>query len=225
MFTFDSSSLIDNLANWVEVIGYVAAGLTIATYSMKTMIPLRVSGICANVLFIIFGYFAPVYPQFILHSVLLPLNIIRLRQMLILIEKVKSSADSNLSMDWLHPFTSKHRCKKGDHIFKKDDPATAMYYTLSGSYILEEIGVEVGPGQIVGEIGMVSPSNLRSLSFKCKEPGEMLIISYEHVKELYFQNPKFGFYLLNLITKRLIANNSELTKQLEKRSTSSRRRK
>jgi CRP/FNR family cyclic AMP-dependent transcriptional regulator len=219
MFNFDPTDLIANLTNWVEVIGYVAVGLTIATYSMKTMIPLRISGIGANILFILFGYFAPVYPQLILHSVLLPLNIIRLRQMLILVEQVKSSADSDLSMDWLHPFTSKHRCKKGDLIFKKDDPSTAMYYTLSGSYILEEIGVEVGAGQVVGEMGMVSPNNLRSLSLKCKEAGEMLIISYDHVKELYFQNPQFGFYFLNLITKRLIANNSELTKRLEKRST------
>jgi hypothetical protein len=41
---------------------------------MKTMIPLRVVGLCANVIFIAYGWLAPVYPQLLLHGALLPLN-------------------------------------------------------------------------------------------------------------------------------------------------------
>src|SRR5688572_26634558 len=57
-----------------DIVGYIAAMLTIATYSMRTMIPLRVVGICSNCLFIAYGYFAPAYPQLLLHAILLPLN-------------------------------------------------------------------------------------------------------------------------------------------------------
>lgn len=37
--------------NWIEALGYLGALLTLGTYSMKTMIPLRIVGISANVIF------------------------------------------------------------------------------------------------------------------------------------------------------------------------------
>jgi hypothetical protein len=67
---------------WIEALGYIAAVCTLATYSMKTMIPLRISGIAANCFFIAFGFFGAIYPTLILHVVLLPLNAVRLYQML-----------------------------------------------------------------------------------------------------------------------------------------------
>jgi CRP/FNR family cyclic AMP-dependent transcriptional regulator len=48
---------------WIEALGYIAAVCTLATYSMKTMIPLRISGIAANVFFIAFGFLAPSIPR------------------------------------------------------------------------------------------------------------------------------------------------------------------
>jgi len=58
----------------IEILGYLGALLTLGTYSMNTMIPLRVVALCANCLFIVYGYMAPVYPQLLLHGLLLPLN-------------------------------------------------------------------------------------------------------------------------------------------------------
>ncbi len=75
--------------HWIDAIGYLGALLTIGTYSMKTMIPLRVSGICANLVFITWGIAGNIYPSIFLHAVLLPLNAVRLYQMLQLTEKVK----------------------------------------------------------------------------------------------------------------------------------------
>jgi hypothetical protein len=49
---------------------------------MRTMIPLRVAGITSNCLFIVFGFFGAVYPTLVLHAALLPLNTLRLYQML-----------------------------------------------------------------------------------------------------------------------------------------------
>ena len=72
--------------SWIDALGYFGALLTIGTYSMKTMIPLRIVGLCANGIFIFYGYFAPAYTQLLLHAVLLPLNAVRLYQMLQLVE-------------------------------------------------------------------------------------------------------------------------------------------
>ena len=38
-----------------EIVGYLAAVLVFLTFYMKTMIPLRMIGICSNCMFIIYG--------------------------------------------------------------------------------------------------------------------------------------------------------------------------
>lgn len=206
--------VLSKSADWIDAVGFLAAGFSIATYSMKTMIPLRVAAICASALFLSYGVLAPSYPQIVLNLVLLPLNALRLHQMINLIEQVKLSPDMALSMDWLGAYSTRRKFAEGDRVFSKGDAAETMFYTVNGRFLLEEIGVELGPGQIVGEIGIVAPGNQRTQTFVCVEEGELLTISYDRVKELYFQNPSFGFYFLNLIAGRLIANNAELEKRL-----------
>ncbi|HWP26596.1 MAG TPA: cyclic nucleotide-binding domain-containing protein [Xanthobacteraceae bacterium] len=200
--------------NWIELLGYIGAFLTLGTYSMKTMIPLRIVGICSNIVFIAYGWLAPVYPQLLLHGVLLSLNTARLYQMVKLIEKVRVASQGDLKMDWLKAFMTKRACTAGEVIFRKDDPASAMFYTVSGRYRLTEIGADVLPGQVVGELGLIAPDNKRTLTFECVEDGELLTISYSGVKQLYFQNPKFGFYLLQLISQRMFQNIARLEDRL-----------
>ena len=200
--------------NWIEALGYLGALLTLGTYSMKTMIPLRIAGLCANCIFIVYAYFAPVYSQLLLHAVLLPINVTRLYQMVQLIEKVKLASQGSLSMDWLKPFMSRRPCKAGEVIFRKGDLSSAMFYTVTGRFKLNEIGTEVLPGQVIGEIGLIAPDNKRTLTFECIEDGELLTISYGQVKQLYFQNPAFGFYFLQLISQRLFQDIARLQEKI-----------
>ena len=201
----------------IEILGYLGALLTLGTYSMNTMIPLRVVALCANCLFIVYGYMAPVYPQLLLHGLLLPLNSLRLFQMLQLISKVRMASQGDLNMDWLRPFMSKRACKAREVIFRKGDISSAMFYTVSGSYRLSDIEQDVGLGQIIGEVGLIAPDNKRTLTFECIEDGEVLAISYDQVKQLYFQNPKFGFYLLQLVSQRLFQDIARLQDQVRMR--------
>jgi CRP/FNR family transcriptional regulator, cyclic AMP receptor protein len=189
--------------SWVEILGYFGSSLTITVYSMKRMIPLRLIGIGANLVFITYGFLGAVYPQMILHSVLLPINLYRLREMLLLIRKVKRASQGDLNMDWLKPYMKRRTAKTGEVLFRKGDESSAMFYTLTGRYRLNEIELDIAPGQVVGEIGLIAPENKRTLTFECIEDGDLLTISYEHVKELYFQNPEFGFYFLELVSKKL----------------------
>ena len=84
-----------------------ASVIVLATYSMKTMIPLRVFGILSNIVFIVSSLHTGTYVITILHSVMLPLNSYRLFQMLKLVRGVKSSLSEDLNMDWLKPFMTK----------------------------------------------------------------------------------------------------------------------
>ena len=188
---------------WADALGYLAALLVLATFSMKTMLPLRMTGIASNCVFIAYGYFTSALPVVVLHLILLPLNSLRLYQMLQLVKRVQDASCSNLSMDWLKPYMRKHRCSAGEVVFRNGDVAEQMFYTVTGRYRLLEIGSDIGPGEVIGELGFLSPENRRTQTFEYAEEGELLSISYLDLKQLYFQNPTFGFYFLRLASERL----------------------
>ena len=142
--------------------GLFASIFVVATYTMTTMIPLRVFGILTNIILIAFAIPMRHYPTLILHGVLLPLNIYRLHQMLQLVRNVKKSVTSDLSMDWLKPFMTERKYAAGDVLFYKNEKAEEMFYIVSGKYRLVESGMELPVGALVGELGMLSPSNKRT---------------------------------------------------------------
>jgi CRP/FNR family transcriptional regulator, cyclic AMP receptor protein len=191
---------------WIEAIGYAAAASTLAAFWMRTMIPLRVAGITANFFFIAYGYFGALYPPLVLHLVLLPLNVVRLYQMQQLIKKVAASSKGDLSLDWLKPFMSGRNYRAGEVLFRKGDLGDEMLYIVTGRYRVAELLVDVGPGQIIGEMALVVPDHRRTQTIECTEQGEVLSVKYSQVQQLYFQNPKFGFYLLRLIGERFSRN-------------------
>ena len=137
---------------------------------------------------------------------MLVLNSYRLHQMLQLVRDVKRSVNSDLSMDWLKPFMTERNCTSGEILFYKDEKAEDMLYIVSGRFRLVESGIELPVGAIVGELGMLSPSNVRTQSLECIEAGLILSVSYSKVEELYVQNPAFGFYFLRLSSARLFQN-------------------
>jgi CRP-like cAMP-binding protein len=85
-----------------------------------------------------------------------------------------------------------------------------MLYIVSGRFRLVESGIEFPVGAIVGEFGMLSPSNIRTQTLECIEAGLILSVSYTKVEELYVQNPEFGFYFLRLASARLFQNIEKL---------------
>ena len=126
--------------------------------------------------------------------------------MLNLVKKARVSAQGDLSMDWLRPFMTPRKYKKGEVLFHKGDVAKEMFYTVSGTFLVKEIGIELPPGRIMGELGFIDPNNRRTGTVESLENGEVLTITYDRLLELYFQNPEFGYYFLRLTTERLMQN-------------------
>ena len=195
------------LANFMGLIGGI---LYVASISMKTVIPLRIAGIASAFFFLCSGVFARSIPAIFLYACLLPLNSFRLYQMLQLIQKVRSAASSNLSMDWLEPFMTKRRYRKGDFLFHKGEPAREMFLAVKGKYRVPELNVELRPGVVFGELGLLTSENRRTQSIECIEPGHVLTIGYDQVWELYFDNPEFGYYFLRLTSERLLQDVARL---------------
>ena len=175
-------------------------------------------GICSNVFFIAYGYLAPAYPLFVLHIALLPLNIFRLREMLTLVRQVGDATAGDLNMDWLKPFTTKQTAKAGETLFRKGEKADAMYFVVSGEFKVTELGIPIGTGQVLGELGLLAPDQIRTQTIECVKDADILRITYDQVRQLYFQNPKFGFYFLQLTSRRLFENIARLEKRLAEKS-------
>ena len=75
----------------IDTMGFVASGLTLATFAQRSMLPMRVIAIAANICFIAYGAGGAYLPVFLLHVVLLPLNVLRLRA--VLAERSRTCAD------------------------------------------------------------------------------------------------------------------------------------
>jgi len=191
---------------FVEGIGYSAAGLGVVMLAMQTMIPLRLTGIANNIASITFALLAGVYPMALQHTVLLPLNIYRLLQMLKLIKQVKAASGGDLTIEWLKPYMSKRAFAAGDVLFHKGEEADRMYFVMDGRFHLNEIDIDLMPGAIVGELGMLAPNRRRTQTLACVQAGSVLEITYDRIEEIYYQNPTFGFYFLRLSAGRLFEN-------------------
>lgn len=63
-----------------DTIGFLASGLVLATFCMRSMCALRYIAIASNLAFIAYGYFGGLLPIVALHVLLLPVNIVRLLQ-------------------------------------------------------------------------------------------------------------------------------------------------
>jgi hypothetical protein len=205
--------LVDIVAaniNFANMLALVGAIFYVATLMVRTIVPLRIIGIISIVFFIGYGALAGAVATFLLYLLSLPINIIRLRQMLNLVKKARLSSQGDLSMDWLRPFMTPRKYKKGDVLFRKGDVAKEMFYTISGKFLVKEIGVELPPGRVMGELGFIDPNNKRTGTVESLEDGEVLSITYDRLLELYFQNPEFGYYFLKLTTERLMQNIARL---------------
>jgi hypothetical protein len=205
------------LANitFTNLLALTGASLYVATLMVRTIVPLRVLGIVSMVFFIAYGALAGAVATFFLYLLSLPINVIRLRQMLNLVKKARMSAQGDLSMDWLRPFMTPRKYRSGEVLFHKGDVAKEMFLTVTGKFLVNEINVELPPGRVMGELGFVAPKNRRTQTVKCIEDGDVLTITYEKLLELYFQNPEFGYYFLRLTSERLMQNISRLEALLE----------
>jgi hypothetical protein len=64
-----------------EITGYIASALVLMTFMTKDMRVLRIVAILSNVAFIVYGALGWLAPILFLHGLLLPLNVIRLKQL------------------------------------------------------------------------------------------------------------------------------------------------
>jgi hypothetical protein len=193
-----------------EVFGVAAALASLYAAHSKTMIPLRWAAIAANALAMIYSALHGTWPTFVLNAILLPTNGWRLYAMLRLIGDIEAAITSDMNAAWLLPYARPKTFRAGDVMMARGDYATAAFYIVAGEVDIPELGQTFGNGTLLGEIGLFTPDGRRTMTVRCVTDVHAAVLDYDRFKELYFQNPQFGFRLLQLIVARM-QQNRELT--------------
>lgn len=186
------------------VLGLVAAALYFTSYVMKSMLPLRALALASNIFFIAYGYFQSSLPELVLHSVLLPLNARRMWEIRKLTKEIAQATQDSPVSQWLLPHMTRRTFKAGEVLYRKGDLADEVVYIASGQLRLQEHDQVLGPGELIGEIGLFSPDKRRTQSIICETDGELYRMTDEMIYRLYYQNPKLGIYFMRLVIERLL---------------------
>lgn len=190
--------------HYIEILGFVAAAFVLTTFLMRTMLLLRVLGICGNIAFITYGWLAGLMPVVLLHLILLPVNLYRLVELIRLVRAARNEAAAVSDLSWLIPYSTISSFKSGVAIFRRGEPADAMYIIKSGRVRLEEANVELGSDAVLGEIGLFSVEGKRTATAVCQEDCSLYTIKRRTVEQLVLQNPQFAFYLIGIVSQRLV---------------------
>lgn len=190
----------------MEILAWVAAALVFACFFMKTIIPLRCFAIASNIAFIGYGalgayegIFAKVLPILVLHIALLPLNLLRLSEVRSLLRSIRSMQRSDPAYDFMVPFMTPLHCSAGAELFRKGAPADDVFIIQSGMVSLPELGKQLGPCTLFGEVAIFSRDSLRTASAVCATDCELLRISGARVLELFYQDRLFSFKIARLL--------------------------
>jgi CRP-like cAMP-binding protein len=98
----------------------------------------------------------------------------------------------------------RRRYLAGEVLFRRGERADTLIYIASGKLTLVEIDKPVGPGDLLGEIGLFSPENIRTQTLRADTDGELYDMTGEALFQLHYQNPKLGFYMIRLVIERLL---------------------
>ena len=193
----------------INSLGLLASAFVFLAFSMKRMLALRLTAIASNVAFLAYGIAAGLIPIIVLHGALLPLNLLRLMQMLQRVRKVRVAAELPVGEDrfeWLLEQGRMRTFAPGTILFRKGDPSGNLYMIVEGEVLLPELGLTLGAGTVLGEIGLFAEDGQRLASAQAVGAVKAVEVSKARVMELYFDNPGFAYGLVKLITRRLNEN-------------------
>ena len=189
---------------WIDMLGYAASATVLATFCMQTMMPLRLTAILSNILFASFGLWAHIYPVMILHLILFPVNALRLLQIRRLVRGTLQRTD--LSMRSILPIMSHRTFLAGEAVIRKGERADRLFYLDRGEVKIVEIGKTVSSGSVLGEIGIFTRDQRRTATVVCVSDCEIYELSESKTKELYYQDPSFGYAVFQIVITRLLEN-------------------
>jgi len=193
--------MTDTLAT---ILGFIGATLMLASYLMKSMLPLRIAALTACCFLVAYGALKSALPTLLLYGALIPINIKKTLQIKKLVKAIENARDDTPVSEWLLPHMHRRTVKAGTTLWRQGDAATEMLYLDTGTLRLAEYDELLPPGSLVGEIGLFAPDNRRTLTLEARGDCVVYSLTAEEMALLYYQNPKLGFHVMRLIVARLM---------------------
>jgi len=193
----------------IEAIGWVAAIFTIATYSVRTMMTLRIVAILSSLFFTIYAALLQLWPLLGMELILLPINIYRLSQIVSLRNRLSRAIERDMvDFSVIKAYGKARRVEEGSVIFQRGDPVDRLYYIGAGKVMIEDVGVVVTAGDIFGEIAFFTDSGTRTATARCIEDAQIYEVDEKRFMRLQFEDPSFGLSVMRTVTRRLLRNES-----------------
>lgn len=193
--------MTDHLAT---ALGLIGAALMLASYLMKSMLPLRVAALTACCFLVAYGALKQALPTLLLYGALIPINVKKTLQMRRLVQAIERARDDTPVSEWLLPHMHRRTVAAGSTLWRQGDAATEMLYLDAGTLRLAEYGELLQPGALVGEIGLFAPDKRRTLTLEAASDCVVYSLTAEEMALLYYQNPRLGFHVMRLIVARLM---------------------
>jgi hypothetical protein len=191
-------------AVFIESLGWIASGLTIATYAMNTMLLLRVLAIVSSLFFLAYGGLLGLWPLVAMEATLLPINLYRLWQLLSLRRKVARGRGGTMDFDIIRRYGTRRRVAAGTVLFRKGDAVDRIYLLSHGRVRIEEMGIEINSGEIFGEIAFFTEAATRTATARALDDIEIHDLDETQFLRLQFEDPGFGLAVMRTVTRRLM---------------------
>ncbi len=121
---------------------------------------------------------------------------------------IREAEGGRLDLDWLLEHMTHQHLVPESVLFRQGDPGRELFYLQRGTIRLPEIGSELTHGSMFGEIGIFAPDHKRTTSAVCATEVDVFKLTADQVKRLYLLNPQFALFIVHLIAKRLMADQS-----------------
>ncbi|WP_297768660.1 cyclic nucleotide-binding domain-containing protein [uncultured Roseovarius sp.] len=197
----------------IEAVGWLAVAFKLATFSMNSMIWLRVLVILSSVCFIIYSALFQIWPLLAIEVILLSINAYRLYELIALSRLVTHMTDeSEPDFSAAMSYGKKRVIQSGDFLFEKGDPVDSLYYLSEGLVEIEGQNVTVPAGKIFGEMAFFNSSAARMATVRCVEDTVVYELNEKRFTRLQYEDPKFAMAVMRLVTRRLVANAAQAQK-------------
>ncbi|MEL6170961.1 MAG: cyclic nucleotide-binding domain-containing protein [Pseudomonadota bacterium] len=191
----------------IEAVGWLAVALKLATFSMNSLISLRILVILSSVCFIVYSALFQIWPLLALEAVLLCINAYKLYELVALRRLVTHMTDdSEADFTAAIAYGKRRDIEAGNVLFEKGDPVDCMYYLAEGLVEIEGQGVKVRAGNIFGEMAFFNSSAARMATVRCVEDTVVYEVNEKRFTRLQYEDPNFAMSVMRLVTKRLVAN-------------------
>ncbi len=180
-----------------------------ATFAVR-ITPLRILSIFANLFFVVYAALIAHWPTLVLNALQLPINIRRLIEARALVRRIGAAQDPAAALAVLRDAAQEERLVAGTVLFRRGDAADRALIVESGEIALPELGLTVGPGELLGELGLLLPDRARMATAVCRTAVVARAIHHADFEALCRANPALGFALMRLVVRRLKANEAAL---------------